>query len=446
VFAGRARHRESSVTRRYHLHLPGLVYLGVTVLVGVAAIQNNLLMWALGLLVGALLASEIVSGWMLRGLSAQRIVPRHGVVGAPMAVRYALRNRNRFMMAFDVHVQELPAGTGGARHRRRRARPGPRAGSDQDAGPRDAGTIDGWERLMQPAPAWVMHIGPRETVHGEAVLWPWARGAARFDRLRIWTTFPLGIVRKSITVSQPQHTLVHPLLYEVRHRVLEAVAVGGLSGSTVASRRPEPGGEEYYGLREFRPGDSLRQIAWKRSAAVDRLVAVERTRAAPPLLRVVLDLTRPTEHLARGSDRAAARRLEERAISLAASIIRAAERFGFEIGLSMPGTGQPRLPIRHGHWHRQRMMAALASIDLDAPRVTEPRGTGPRERAGVIVVHPDRVEPPRGLEDAWHFSSGQLESLVTHPLAWDPQRPDGPSPPGDADATRLRVGADEAGR
>ena len=45
---------------------------------------------------------------------------------------------------------------------------------------------------------------------------------------------------------------------------------------------PRPGaGDDYYGLREFRRGDSLRQVAWKRTAFLDQLVCIERTGPAP---------------------------------------------------------------------------------------------------------------------------------------------------------------------
>lgn len=381
------------MARRYHLHPPGLAYLAVTVVVGLAAInkQNNLLFWALGLMVGALLVSGIVSGWMMQVVGVQRLVPRHGIVGEPLTVRYAVTNRSRLMPVFNVHVEERPAGTGG------------------------------WARLMRPARAWVMHVGPRETVHGEAVFWPLARGEAGFDRLRVSTTFPFGLVRKSITFSRPQHTLVHPLLYEVRRQVVEAVVGAGFSGAVVSTRPPEPAGDEYYGLREFRPGDSMRHIAWKRSATADQLVCIERTRPAPPRLRVILNLTGPTGRRRAVPDRAGARALEERAISLAASIVHVADLQGFEVGVSLPGTGQPSLPIRRGHWHREKIMAALAEIDLDARREPGESRGGPRaERAGQIVVHPDRIEPGLAREDAWHLSARQLESLIVRPPAWDP--------------------------
>lgn len=368
--------------RRYHLHVPGLLYVGLTVLVGVAATsrQNNLLFWILGVMIAALLISGLVSGLMMQGLRVRRLVPGHGQAGEPMVIRYAVTNRNRLVPAFDLHIEERPV-------------PAP----------------PGWSTLMKPARAWVMHLGPRETVHGEATFWPSRRGEVGFDQIRIWTTFPFGIVKKSITVSQPQHTLVHPVLYELRRSVLREVAPQGLAGSRMS---PQTGhGDDYYGMREFRPGDSVRQIAWKRTAALDQLVCLERTRPTPPRLRIVVNLTAP-----------APRDLEEQAISLAASIINAADHNGFEVGLTMPGTGRPALLIRRSHWHRQKMMAALAGVDLDAAR--RPPGRTPAthaERAGQVVIHPDRIDPAIGRSDAWHLTARQTGTLVAGPIGWDPQ-------------------------
>ncbi len=381
------------MTRRFRLHFPGLIYAGLTGLVALAAFnrQNNLLFWILGALLCGLVISVLLSSLMMRGLRVRRLVAGHGIVGEALAVRYAVTNRSRFLPAFCVHLEESPsAGTGT------------------------------WLRLMAPARAWVMHLGPGETVHGEAIFWPARRGEASFDRLRVWTTFPFGIIRRSITISQPQHTLIYPLMYELRGDVLRALAPQGLAGSRVS---PRPGaGDDYYGMREFRPGDSMKQIAWKRSACLDQLVCLERTRPLPARLRVIVNLVTPTDRLAVAPGEArSGRQLEELAISLAASIVRAAHRAGFEVGLSLPGTGQPPLLIRRSAWHRTRLFSALAAIDLDAPRSAPAVPAALHgERAAQIMIHPDRIEPALGRDDAIHFSARHMEGLVAHPVGWDP--------------------------
>jgi uncharacterized protein (DUF58 family) len=371
--------------RRYHLRVPFWIYCGLTLLIALAAMNSGsaLLFWVFGVMASSLLLSGVVSGIMMVGLSFRRSNLPHGVAGEPLVVRYAVRNRNRLFPVFNIHFEE-----------------------------REIRGEHGWERLMKPAPAWVMHIGPRETVHGEAVFRPERRGIAVFDELRIWTTFPFGIVRKSITLSSRQQTLIYPRLYALRRQVLESVAPSEGIGTRVTDH--SGAGDDYFGLREYRLGDSLRHIAWKRTANRDQLVCIERAQPTPPKIRVLLNLTKPTDALLRSrTEGISARALEERAISLAASIIHAADLAGYEIGLTILGASRPGLPVRRSHWHRNRLMAALAEIDLDAHRRPLPEWRpSDLDSAALVVVHPDRSDPSVVRGEAWHFTARQLPHLI----------------------------------
>ena len=59
--------------RRYHLHIPGFVYVALVLIIAVAAMnsQNNLLFWIFGVLFSGLLVSGILSGWMMLGSTAR---------------------------------------------------------------------------------------------------------------------------------------------------------------------------------------------------------------------------------------------------------------------------------------------------------------------------------------------------------------------------------------
>jgi uncharacterized protein (DUF58 family) len=368
--------------RRSHLGWPFWLYCVLALVVGFAAMNtgHNLLFWVFGAMASALFASGIVSGLMMMRLSVRRYIPMQGVVGEPLIVRYAVRNANRFCPVFNIFCEEAHA-----------APASPRA--------------------MRPSDrAWIMHIGPSEEVHGDALFETQRRGEIRFEAVRIWSTFPFGIVRKSVTIEQPQHTLIHPRVYRLRERVLDAIAPAGALGMNVSAHAGA--GDDYFGLRDFRPGDSLRHISWKRTANRDALVCIERARPAPPRLRVILDLTGLGE---RGGDVSVEERREreEHAISLAASFVHAADRRGLEIGLEIIGFGDLPIPVRRTHWHRGKLMAALARIDLEQRRHPDdrPRAVA-RDDAAAVVVHPDRPVPAIGPESAWHFSAGQLEHLV----------------------------------
>lgn len=388
--------------RRYHLHMPGLIYGGLTVLIGVVAMntQFNLLFWIFGVLLSGFIISGVLSGTMMLGLRIRRLDPQHGAVGEPLLVRYAVRNRLRLLPIFNVHIDELPV-----RSLLRRS-----GESNRTA----------WQHFMDAARAWVMHIAPRESTHAEAVFWPKQRGRIQFDRMRMWTTFPFGIVKKSVTISQKQHTLIFPMLHELKRGVLQSLTPVGPLGMRMTQRSGM--GDEYFGLREYRPGDSMRSISWKMSARLDQMIAIERTQPSPPKLRVVLNLTRPTEKLRSDRDDHNGKRLlEENAICLAASLVHAAHHDGYEIGLSVAGLKSPPIRIRRSQWHEGKIMAALAAIDLDSPRNESAHGVIPEaERAGLIVIHPDRVNPGIGRDDAVHLTAAQLEQFSVGVLGWDP--------------------------
>lgn len=387
--------------RRYHLHLPGLVYCGLILLIGIAAMnqQNNLLFWVFAVCFSGLVISGIVSGVMMLGVLVQRIDPDHGQVGQPLLVRYAVTNRNRFLPIFNIHIEE-----------RHVDHPG------------------GWQRMIDESGsymagvsrAWVMHVGPRETVHGEAMFWPSRRGELHFRHIRIWTTFPFGLVKKSVTIDRPQYTLIYPQMYELRRDVLSLIDSPAPLGMRVTQRAGA--GDDYYGLREYRENDSVRNIAWKRSATMDQLVCVDRSRPSPPKARILLDLRRSTKRLrASTKEGDSARDLEEKAIILAASAIHLADIHGFEIGLTVLGLSLPSFPVRRNHWQFRKMISQLASINLDERRSgTVDEQAIDRERAGIVVIQPDRVEPLSNRNDVTYLTGRQLENLSIVPIGWEP--------------------------
>lgn len=370
--------------RHYHVPLWGAGYFAVTALLGVAAAYrpNNLLVWAFAAMLAGVLVSGVISGGMLARLRVSRLEPRPGRVGEPMALRYVVRNGSRWWPLFDLSVEE-----------------GAVAGAH------------GWSGAGRVAPAWLLHTGPRESAHVEGVFVPSRRGRFRFEVIHAASGFPFGLLRKQVVVRQTSDVLVLPAVRGLKPGVLRHLAPRGLGGVRTTDRAGP--GEDFLGVREYRPGDSPRQIAWRRRAGLDELTTIERSTQAPPRLRVVLDLERPTAQLRidPGPDAAVrARALEEDAITLAASLLAAADREGYEYALEINGSELPHTLLRRGHWHLQRLMVMLASIDLDAPRA--PRRHGDRdERAALVVVHVDRVDLAADRPGAVHLAATRLKDL-----------------------------------
>ncbi|MFM8873855.1 MAG: hypothetical protein ACKOJI_10975, partial [Phycisphaerales bacterium] len=152
--------------RRYHLHPPGLLYLLLVVVLGIAAANRpgNLLVWVFAAMLAGVLVSGILSGPTLMRLSAVRLLPRTARAGEPLVVGYAVSQRSRLWPAFALHVRE------------REAPPGSRA--------------------------FVQHVGAGETVVAEAVFWPERRGRMVLPSFRLETSFPFGLIRKSIRFDE----------------------------------------------------------------------------------------------------------------------------------------------------------------------------------------------------------------------------------------------------
>lgn len=87
------------------------------------------------------------------------------------------------------------------------------------------------------------------------------RGLMRAPQLRITTYYPLGLCRAWSIVNLNMHCIVYPK--PVAH-VLNQFTSGASGGDDSAVSMA--GSEDFYGLRDYVPGDSLRQVAWKNVA------------------------------------------------------------------------------------------------------------------------------------------------------------------------------------
>jgi uncharacterized protein (DUF58 family) len=349
---------------------------------------NNILFWLLAVLVTIVLVSLVGSALMLRGLEVKRHLPMHGSVGEPLVIGYAVHRRRRRLPAFGLFIEEeLDASRHGG------------FAADRSRG-------------------WILHVGAGETVHGEGILVPDRRGRIEFTAFRIRTSFPFGLARRQRRFEQPQHTLIYPRVHQLQQRILSALTPQGPDGLRTTDHRG--GGDDYFGIRQLRSGDSLRDIAWKLSAHRGDLLAIDRARPSPPRIRIVLDLSTPTDELQVGDDEpVTARDLEERAIALAASILKAATDRGLEVDLAVPGFEVPSLGFRGHAFHVHRVMTMLAGLDLDSARSAGAAGVPVMERTGLVVIRPDRVRPLRHRPDAWYLTARQLHEFIADPSSPD---------------------------
>jgi len=337
--------RFGAPTRRYHVHWPGIFAIGLTVLLMLGAInsQNNLLFIVFGLVMSSIVVSGILSGTMLMGISASRVPSPMIAVGESGAIEYTITNKGRILPAFALLVREIEPPSDSTR-----VRPGTRA------------------RTL-PAFARCIHPGHSARIRAETL--GLARGAVPLVGIEISTSFPFGIFRKSIRFADRTELLIAPTTRSIPASDLDAITGRLRAGS---SPRPRAGrGLDFFGLRDYVPGDSPKRLAWKAWARTDQIVVHQAADEPSRSVRIVLAL-----------DHADGDPACERAISEAASIALGFAGAGTSAELIIAGRGIT-VPI-DGPRTRNRVLSTLARLNL--AESSAPLGAGAPRGPDLIVV------------------------------------------------------------
>jgi len=162
------------------------------------------------------------------------------------------------------------------------------------------------------------------------------RGWLELGRMRLSTLRPLGLARSWSWLRPDTRILVYPSPDLNAPPLPEALGDGD-------SPRTRAFGEQPHHLREYRPGDMPRQIAWKASARADRLLVREYESA------VARDITLDWHAVAELGHEDRIRRLTRWVIE--------AERSGSRYTLLLPWQ---RIPAGRGAEHRHVCLRALA--------------------------------------------------------------------------------------
>lgn len=178
------------------------------------------------------------------------------------------------------------------------------------------------------------------------------RGIQRPGRAKIFTEYPLGLFRAWSWVEPQATGLVYP-----RPEAAPPPALDGNpeAGDALDDRRP--GTEDFRGLRDYQPGDSMRHIAWKQLAACEEVLTKEFGGSASTT--VWLDW-----HTLDGLD------VEARLSRLCRWVLDS-HQAGHRYGLRMP---DQIIQPDTGKDHRQRCLAALALFRIAASQRTAPAG------------------------------------------------------------------------
>jgi len=353
----------------------GWLFILISLAVGLAAIRsgNNLLFLILGMMLGLLVVSGILSELSLRGLTFDRMPPSALHAAKPFLMGISVTNVKRHVASFSIEVEDIQG-----------------------------------DRVLDKRCYFLKIPAGRTQSTAYRHAFP-RRGVYPFSGFKISTKFPFALLRKSRLVELEGEVVVLPAVHPIHLPTLPAPGTGGEQERRVRGR-----GGDVYGLRDFRPGDDPRDVHWKASAHRGRLVLRERQADAAQEMQIRLDhrLVLP----AKASLLSAAEGIE-RGITVTASLAAELLNRGYRVRLITVGGG---VPADRGLTHLARILSHLAHLpyaDADAP-LPEPRPTTPTlqvdSRGGLTLQVRGPAAPvaldlhmfrrptrPSSLEETW---------------------------------------------
>ncbi len=287
---------------RVRITRSGWLYIGLTLIVGVAAVNsaNNLLYLITAGLLALMSLSGMIAYLALRGLELGVTLPREWFAGQQLALTLTVTNTRRHLPSFLLNI-----------------------------------AAGGEELLIPEVPA-------RDQAEGFLPFRFERRGIHPLGDVVITSSFPFAFFHRGGTLPLACDVVVYPAPL-VPDRTDFYSHMGAEAG--VDSWRLGVGGD-FRGTRPYADGDSRTRINWKAWARLGGLVVNEfEEESAPPLLLSLDSVPGPT--------------IEHR-LSQLTGLVLEAHRYGRRVGLSLPGqTIEPGSGIKH----RQRQLSALALFE-----------------------------------------------------------------------------------
>jgi uncharacterized protein (DUF58 family) len=251
-----ARWRAAKAPRRLKFTREGKFFVGITLGVGVAAINtgNNLLYLLLGMLLALIVVSGLMSELSLRDLTVVRRLPLRAQVERAHLVEIEVFNHKARTPSYAIEVEDLRAG--------------------------------------QPADkrCFFLKISPKSAQVAAYRRIPTKRGRDHHVGFRIATRFPFGLFEKSREVTAEGELVIYPAVDAVE---LPPSLPGRTAGGDGIIGRGH--GEDFLGLKPMREGEDPRDIYWRKSASLGLVVMRERAREARPDVSISLDVLKPAD-------------------------------------------------------------------------------------------------------------------------------------------------------
>ena len=206
------------------------------------------------------------------------------------------------------------------------------------------------------------------------------RGEARTGWVELRSAAPFGVAERRRRLPADATTLVLPRVVP-----LGALPFVDLASSREPATETEPRrgqGPEYLGVREYRPGDPIRQVHWRLTARHGELVVRDLEEHRVPRLALWIDTSLDDVAL-------------DEACSAAASIVTAATATGAGVRLAAAAEAGMTLASRAGMQALHRWLARLSTSDVPAATAIGWLGGDATRGVGtlVAVAGPGALEP-----------------------------------------------------
>lgn len=230
--------RASEPRRKHRLTRLGFhfLFVGTFAMLGGALRGFNLLLVLAGLIVGTLIMQWRWSRRSVEAVSVNRRLPGEAFAGTPFRVRYVLRNHSRLMPVWMMRVEDRIESLGG---------------SEPATAICAAGVI--------PA---------KQTVLPHYDCTASKRGRYRFGPATLMTTFPFSLFSSKQIKDETDQLHVFPELLNLRGNWQRRL-VSRAGGVSSTARRSGPSEGDFFGLREWRTGDSPKWIHWRTTARLN---------------------------------------------------------------------------------------------------------------------------------------------------------------------------------
>lgn len=339
-FGGRLRGRfRLRLRRSYRIPIEGIVFVGVTLLIGLAAMNTGqqLLYLVFGMLCAFWIISDIMATTSMTGVRLRRRAPSVVSARHPVRVAIELENTKKVLSSFSLRVIDSLAGA---------------------------------ERL---GAAFFGLVRPGEKVQESYTIFFPRRGRYRLERLSISTRFPFGLIERTFGRIDPWEIVVlPPVLAPTRLLKRAEVEIGEFASNRKGS------GTSLHSIRDYSPGESARDIHWRLSARTGSLVVREYEVEERRRASVLLD-----NRLSDPSDAAQLEALEK-AIVLASSLVGHLCERGHQVEL-ITASGEVRFGT--GGPHATRCRRALAELNAVGTEKSDPLScTTARDSLRVAVL------------------------------------------------------------